>query len=293
MSLANQISSDINLLRKHITTLVKTDNPRNFENIEMLDSVARYIHSEFESIGFDKVRDQCYEAKGNKYKNVVASVGPQNTEVIVVGAHYDVFGYLPGADDNASGIAGLLECARIIYSNKINLKNKIEFVAYTLEEPPFYGSRFMGSYVHATSLVDSAVQVKLMICLEMIGYFSDEKNSQDYPLCILKPFYGSRGDFIACVSNFKSGKYARKLNKVFKKQTEMKSKVLIAPSFLSGIDFSDHRNYWGYKMNAIMITDGAFYRNKNYHTKYDMMDKLDFNKIVKVVNGTSMFILQM
>lgn len=280
-------------LKNHVSKLVDTEKPRNFENTDILDSVARYIKNEFDRYGFPKSHFQSYSVKGARYHNVIAAIGPPDSERIVIGAHYDVCGDQPGADDNASGIAGLLECARLIVHHEKRLTKRVEFVAYTLEEPPFFGTRFMGSYVHATSLVDSQINVKLMICLEMIGYFSDEKNSQDYPLGILKPFYGSKGDYIACVSNFGSGKYARKLNKIFTTETAMKSKCLTAPGFLTGIDFSDHRNYWGYNMSALMITDSAFYRNKNYHTAGDTIDTLDFTRMVQVVAGTVAFILQL
>ena len=290
---SEQLNSNLDYLKKHVEALVNTSKPRNYKNVDVLDSVALYIKTEFESFGYENIREQKYDVKGDTYQNVIASVGPEDSERIIMGAHYDVFGNLPGADDNASAVAGLLECARIINKEKHNLKYRIDFVAYSLEEPPYFNTRFMGSYIHSSSLSDSGIDVKLMICLEMIGYYSDEKNSQDYPLGILKPFYGSKGNFIACVSNFRSGKYAKRLNKVFNKQTEIKSKKLIAPSFLTGIDFSDHRNYWGYKMHAIMITDGAFYRNKNYHSADDTIDRLNFDKMGKVVNGTVLFVLQL
>jgi Zn-dependent M28 family amino/carboxypeptidase len=290
---SEQLESNTVFLKNHVETIVTTSKPRNYKNIDILDSAALYIKTEFEKYGYKNIREQKYDVKGDTYQNVIASVGPEDAERVVIGAHYDVFGNLPGADDNASAVAGLLECARIIYKEKDKIKNRIDFVAYSLEEPPYFNTRFMGSYIHSSSLSDSGIDVKLMICLEMIGYYSDEKNSQDYPLGILKPFYGSRGNYIACVSNFRSGKYAKKLKKVFNKQTEIKSKTLIAPSFLTGIDFSDHRNYWGYKMHAIMVTDGAFYRNKNYHTSDDTIDRLNFDKMGQVVNGMVLFVLQL
>jgi len=280
-------------LYSHVFTLVNTPEPRNFEHIDMLDSVARYIAGEFRSYGYGSVTEQTYDVKGNTCKNVIASIGPESTEVIVIGAHYDVCGPQPGADDNASGVAGLLECARLLYDKRDSLRHRIEFAAYSLEEPPFFGTRFMGSYIHASSLADNAIKVKLMICLEMIGYFSNEKKSQSYPLGIMKPFYGSKGDYIACVSNFSSGRFAKKLDGIFNRQTTLRSIALVAPGFLTGIDFSDHRNYWGYKMKALMITDSAFYRNRNYHTTDDTVATLNFEKMAQVVNGTVSFVLQL
>ncbi len=280
-------------LKQHVKVLTSTSKPRNYQNTYILDSIAAYIKSEFIKYGFEHVSEQCYEARGKTYRNVIASVGPPNTDLIVIGAHYDVFSESIGADDNASGIAGLLETARVLFLMKDSLKNRIEFVAYSLEEPPFFRSRFMGSYVHASSLSDNLIKVKLMICYDMIGYYNDQKKSQEYPLGILKLFYGTKGNFIACASNMKYGRYATKLRNTYNKQTNIRSISVIAPAFMQGIDFSDHRNYWGYKMPAIMVTDGAFYRNNNYHTIYDTMEKLNFSKMVEVVNGVARFVLQL
>ena len=292
LSAQSVIRPDTGLLRTHVQALVNTSKPRNFKNPEILDSVARYIKGEFKKYGYTGIREQTYGVKENEYRNIMVSIGPENTETIVIGAHYDVFSDLPGADDNASGIAGLLECARILYESKDKLKNRVEFVAYTLEEPPFFNTKFMGSYVHASYLSDYNTSVKLMICFEMIGYYCDDKKTQDYPLGILKPFYGSRGNYVSCVADFRTGGYARKLNKIFNKQVKLKSKCLISPRFIPGIGFSDHRNYWGYKMKALMITDTAFYKNKNYHTINDTIDNLNFEKMSDVVMGAVLLVMQ-
>jgi Zn-dependent M28 family amino/carboxypeptidase len=290
---ADPFSSDSTLLKHHVHHLTTTTKPRCYQNTDVLDSIASYIKTEFIRYGFNHVAEQCYLVKDKSYRNVIASVGPADAGVIIIGAHYDVFGEAPGADDNASGIAGLLETARIIFQNRDKLKHRIEFVAYTLEEPPFFRTRFMGSYVHSSYLSDNLINVKLMLCFDMIGYYSDQKKSQDYPLGILKLFFGSKGDFITCVSNIKYAKYAEKLKNFFNHKTEIRSISVVAPSFVQGIDFSDHRNYWGYKIPAVLVTDGAFYRNKNYHTMNDTMDKLNFSKMVEVVNGCANYILQM
>jgi hypothetical protein len=273
--------------------LTKAIKPRNYQHADILDSVAKYIKTEFISYGFNHVAEQSYIVKNTTYRNVIASVGPSDSALIIIGAHYDVYGETPGADDNASGVAGLLETARIVSQNKDSLKNRFEFVAYTLEEPPFFRTRFMGSYVHATYISDNLTNVKLMIAFDMIGYYSDAKKSQEFPLGILKLFHGTKGNFIGCVSNMKCGKYAKKLTKAFNTQTEIRSISMVALSICPGIDFSDHRNYWGYKMPAILLTDGAFYRNQYYHTKEDTMEKLNFSKIVQVVNGVARFVLQL
>ena len=135
-------------------------------------------------------------------------------ERIVVGAHYDVCGNQEGADDNASGVVGVLELARMLHQEKTNYQ--IEFVAYTLEEPPYFRSEQMGSYIHAKSLVNESVKLKGMICLEMIGYFSDEDHSQDYPLPHKKMIYGSTGNYILLVQNFAKPDFGNTIKKLMK-----------------------------------------------------------------------------
>lgn len=170
-----------------------------------------------------------------------------------------------GADDNASGVVALLELARQF--KNITKEYNIELVAYTLEEPPYFKTQNMGSYIHAKSLKDNNREVLGMISIEMIGYFKDYKKSQDYPLGILSLFYGNKGDYITLVSKFGKGKFGRKFSKQFIAEKLIKTKKFSAPKVLPGIDFSDHLNYWKFGYSALMITDTAFYRNINYHQK--------------------------
>jgi hypothetical protein len=164
------------------------------------------------------------------------------------------------------------------------LPYRVDFVAYTLEEPPFFGTKKMGSYIHAKSLYENNVKVKGMICLEMIGFFSDHKKSQKYPISLLRLFYSDTGDFIGVISNYGSSSLAKQISRHLK-ATSIKAETLKAPSFLTGVDFSDHRNYWEFGYDAVMITDTAFYRNHNYHEPADTIDTLDFNRMKQVVKG--------
>jgi hypothetical protein len=277
-------------LYKHVNYLVNTPNYRNHLNIDVLNSVADYIKDEFETYGL-KVREQKYQYQDNEYKNIIGLLDNGKGKKIVVGAHYDVCQNQAGADDNASGISGLLEMARILAERKDTLDYDIEFVAYTLEEPPFFNTRFMGSYIHAESLILNDEKIEFMLCLEMIGYFTNQPKSQEYPLGLMKMFYSRTGNFIAAVSNFGSSKYIRKINSFFRKSEIMPIEQLSAPSFFGGIDFSDHRNYWHFGFKAIMITDTAFYRNKNYHSQSDTIEPLDFNNMARVVEGLSLAFL--
>ena len=217
--------------------------------------------------------------------NIIASFGPEKGSRVIVGAHYDVCGDQPGADDNASGIAGLLEIARLLAQDSAKLDRRIDLVAYTLEEPPYYRTEQMGSYIHAKSLKDCGVKIDLMVCLEMIGYYSSAEGSQSYPIDLMKVAYPTTGDFIAIVSNFSSYFSAGDFVELMEQKCSIKTERLTAPASIQGIDFSDHLNYWNLGYKAIMITDTAFLRNVHYHQVSDTPESLDYGSMAKVVNG--------
>lgn len=269
------------LLQKHVQALVSAPGYRNYKDTATLNRAADYIKSEFLKIT-EQTETQVYKVEGKEYKNVICSLGPREGERIIIGAHYDVYGNQPGADDNASGVAGLLEMARLLSLQ--NLKYRIDLVAYTLEEPPFFRGNAMGSFVHAQSLYAQKVPVKGMVCLEMIGYFNSEPKSQRYPVSIMRWFYGNTGDYILVVQKFGNGSFGRQFNKEIRKNATINTKFIRSPKFITGIDFSDHRNYWNFGFNAVMITNTAFYRNHNYHLEGDSITTLDFNRMAKVVD---------
>ncbi len=274
--------ADTTVIKSHFQNILQTENFRNYRNPEALNQTARYIFNQFQKFA-DTVYYQTYRINGTEYKNVVCSFGTGNVEHIVVGAHYDVCGMQDGADDNASGVVGILELARLLKGKSLHYQ--IDLVAYTLEEPPYFSSKNMGSYIHAKSLHDAQTAVKGMIALEMIGYFKDAKNTQSYPLDLLKLFYGSRGDYITLVKKFGAGKFVRRFSKRFKKAKTIKTKKFTGPPALPGIDFSDHRNYWEFGWPALMITDTAFYRNQNYHQSTDTLKTLDLYRMAKVIDS--------
>lgn len=268
-------------LRHHVEKLSVEFVPRSFENVDNLNRVAAYIEAQFASFGAS-VRIQDFSAEGNTYKNVIAEFGPETDEIIVVGAHYDSAGMLPAADDNASGVAGLIELARLVATQKPG--QKIMLVAFSLEEPPFFNTAQMGSAVYAKSLVDAGKDVKIMIALEMIGYFSDEPGSQEYPIPPLKLFYPSRGNFIALVDQLFSNK-ARKMKVIMRANANIPVCSINAPPMIPGVDLSDHKNFWQLGFPAVMVTDTAFFRNKAYHTRHDTADRLDYERMAQVVHG--------
>ncbi len=281
---------DTTSIRKHLNKIINTENPRNYRNLKSLNYVANYIYTDFKKYA-DSVYYQSYIIDGKEYKNVVGVFGNQNSKTIVIGAHYDVYGSQDGADDNASGVVGLLELAKQLKGKKLN--HRIEMVAYTLEEPPFFRTENMGSYVHAKSLHENKVDVCGMFCLEMIGYFDDAKKSQDYPIGILSLVFGNKGNYITLVNKFSKGKFSRKFNRKFKRQRLIRTKKFTAPAKLPGIDFSDHLNYWKFGFSALMITDTAFYRNKNYHRNTDTLETLDLLRLSKVIETVYKTLLEM
>jgi hypothetical protein len=282
--------SDTLIIQKHIKALTQTLTPRSYQNLATLDSVSTYIYNEFLKYA-DTTYFQTYYVNEVPYRNVIGVFGAKLKETLVVGAHYDVCGNQQGADDNASGVVGLLELARML--QKDTLKYRIEMVAYTLEEPPFFRTQAMGSYIHALSLIDAKTPVYGMVCLEMIGYFSEEKKSQDYPLGFLSWFYGSRGNYITVVNKWKKGKMAKSFTRGFRRLNYIRTKKFTAPSNLPGIDFSDHLNYWNLGFSAIMITDTGFFRNKNYHEQSDTVETLDIYKMSLVINSVYETILNL
>ena len=277
-----QTASDTILIKDHLTSITKTDQFRTYNDLDQLNATADYIKVVFNQYS-DSVYIQEYNIGKNVYKNVICSFGTEHEKRIIVGAHYDVCGNQEGADDNASGVVGLLELARMLQGQKLN--QRIDLVAYTLEEPPFFRTEYMGSYIHAKSLAENNVEVAGMIALEMIGYFKDEKKTQSYPLGFLSLFYGNKGNYITLVKKTGAGKFTRKFCKSFKSTKTIKTKKFTGPPSLPGIDFSDHMNYWNFGFKALMITDTAFYRNQNYHQTSDKMETLDLQRMAKVIDG--------
>ena len=269
-------------LERHVRAISEQMGPRDFSNLEGLEEVAAYIFSQFEQAD-GRVQYQDYLVGATTYKNVLAEFGPDTEERIVVGAHYDSAGALPGADDNASGVAGLLELAKRFQANPPELK--VELVAYCLEEPPYFRTPSMGSAVHAKSLKEQDIKVRAMYSLEMLGYYDDNPGSQKYPSRLLNLFYPSVGNFITVVSTFGQDGLGGKIRKAMQVASPLPVYSLTAPKFLVGIDFSDHMNYWNNGYPAVMITDTSFYRNPNYHSDNDTADTLDYERMAHSVQG--------
>ena len=268
-------------LRAHVRMLSEELVPRSWRHRANLKRAADYIADNLRQSG-GRVQIQSFHAAGNTYDNILAAFGPDREPWIVVGAHYDVAGDGPGADDNASAVAGLLELGRLLGAQPPS--RRVLLAAYCLEEPPFFGTSEMGSAVHARSLKRDGRQIELMICLEMIGYFSDEPGSQGFPFPLLRLFYPSRGNFIMVVDRMIST-HGPRIRDAMQPATPLPVYSINAPSFLWGIGLSDHRNFWKNGFDAVMITDTAFYRNRAYHTSGDTADRLDYARMARVVDG--------
>ena len=271
------------VLYKHVDFLTSIRPYRNFQNLESLEKVSKYIADEFVSCGYD-IEEQKWVAEGNEYKNILASWQKEKTRRLIVGAHYDVVGDQPGADDNASAVAGLLETARLVSKHHPELDYGIDFVAYCLEEAPFFTTKEMGSYIHAKSLYDGRVDVVGMICYEMIGYFSDEPGSQTFPVPELAAVYPDTGNYIVVVGIEKRKDFSVKVHRLMSEKSGINVEKIVFPDGDGLAGSSDQRNYWEFGYNAVMISDTSFLRNPNYHLKTDTIETLDFDKISKVVN---------
>lgn len=286
-AVASDAGADSLALRRHVLALCDTSTGyRHAGDTARLNNAARYIHAQLRTQQ-DSASVMSYTLKNKRsYMNLVASFGPEHAPRIVIGAHYDVCGEQQGADDNASGVAGLLELARLIRAgDTAGWKYRVDLVAYSLEEPPYFRTQAMGSAVHARYLADSGIDVRGMVSLEMIGYFRDGKGTQQYPLGFLKAFYGSRGNFITSVHKVRKGQFVRQFQRDLKRAHRIPVKKFGAPAWLPGIDFSDHRNYWLQGWPAMMVTDTSFFRNANYHQKTDTPETLDFGRMAAVVDA--------
>jgi hypothetical protein len=269
-------------LETHVRMLAETLAPRDAGHPENLDRVAAYIRRAFEQAG-GRVADQPYRVGRTIYRNVAAVFGPAAKERIVVGAHYDTAGPYPGADDNGSGVAGLIELAGLLAGSDLPLA--VELVAYALEEPPYYRTEHMGSAVHAKTLKAQGVKLRAMLSLEMLGYFTDAPDSQSFPAPGLSLIYPTTGNFIAVVGKMGQGALARRIRRAMSEAADLPVHWIAAPRFLPGVDFSDHASYWDAGYPAAMITDTAFYRNPNYHSRTDTPETLDYRRMAKVVAG--------
>ncbi|MDP1664848.1 MAG: M28 family peptidase [Methylobacter sp.] len=277
----NEIS--IQRLRAHVYELAGNIGEHNVFHPDALHAAEAYISQEWRQQGYD-VRKQTYTAQGVECANleITRAGNGRNNDVILIGAHYDsVFGS-PGANDNGSGVAALLELSRLF--KDVAPETSLRFVAFVNEEPPFFFWPSMGSMVYAKVARQRGDPIRFMISLETVGYYRNQQGSQTYPP-LLKHFYPDTGNFIAFVSNLRSRHILRDCVRAFSSATDFPMQSIAAPAIVPGVSLSDQLAFWRHGYKALMITDTAFYRYPYYHTAQDTPDKLDYEPFTEMTNG--------
>lgn len=269
-------------LKRVVTSLAAI--PRSANEAEGQRRAAAHLRLEWGKLGV-AVETQAFKTIIGDLENLRVFFGPSRGPRLVIGAHYDTCGNQPGADDNASGVAGVTELIRLLKAHAGNLNRRVELVAYATEEPPFFATEEMGSAFHARTLKKEGAEIDLMVSLEMIGFFSDAPNSQRYPMPGLSLYYPSKGNFIAVVGQAGARALVRNVTSALNRTGRIGVYSINAPASVPGVDLSDHRNYWAEGYPAVMITDTASFRNANYHTAGDRPETLDYEKMAAVVDG--------
>lgn len=269
-------------LQRHVEVLAGEIGTRTARNRPALEAAGDYIEKEFREMGYVPATETFGEPG---WRNLYVDIygGRRRDEIIVVGAHYDSVAWTPGADDNASGVAGMLEIARALRGRP--LARSVRFIAFANEERPFFGGDDMGSRVAAKRSLDRGERIVGMLSLEMIGFFSDEPRSQRYPR-VIRRFYPRRGDFIGFVSNLRSRALLHEVIGAFRERARFPSEGLAAPEWLvPDVRRSDNDSYWFYGFPAVMVTDTSNFRNFNYHYAGDLPATLDYDRMARVVAG--------
>ncbi|MCG6535985.1 MAG: M28 family peptidase [Syntrophales bacterium LBB04] len=275
---------DTRKLHRHVKQLTVYIGSRSVHEYEKIEATKEYIVTCLKSFGYAPSL-QTYTYSGKKYSNVIASRKGAKLpdESVIVGAHYDTVYGTPGADDNASAVATLLEIAQAL--KDFSPDRTLKLIFFVIEEPPVFRSEHMASYVYAKEAKARNENIKSMISLEMLGYYTNEKDGQTFPFPMMSLIYPSTPNFIAVVGNLSSRNLVRKVENSLRASSRIPVETLSAFSFVPGVDFSDHRSFWEMGYPAIMITDTAFYRNPNYHTETDTIDTLDFDNMSDLLRG--------
>jgi len=295
---AEQVTIDKDRLIKTVRFL----SEENFHRVvthENKEKTIDYLMESITAMGLEAVRsdfalkqmlgddeDVAIEVYRNTFSNIHALKKGKTDKRIIIGAHYDIVDSSPGADDNASGVAVLLELAYLL-KETAELNCDVEFVAYDVEEVGLWGSRF-----HAKKLKNKKVDVACMLCLDMVGYFSDEENSQSYPVRSMNRLYGTKGDFLAMVGRPADAKLLSDAQKAFRESSTLKIHSFPAPNLMEPLFArSDHAPFWWEGYPALFFTDTADFRTPHYHKKTDTWDTLDYDKMVQVTVGLYRIIL--
>ncbi len=268
-------------LRRHVEMLAGTIGGRASRT--SLERTATYIEEQLRTHGYTPQR-QSYEYQGETFHNIEAELrgAGDPDEIVVIGAHYDTAGGLPGANDNGSGVAATLELAELL--RDATPRTTVRWLFFANEEPPYFQGPGMGSYQYAKRCRERNEAISAMISLETIGYYSEEPGSQKYPAGF-HPGYPDRGDYLGFVSDVKSAPLLRRVVKAFRSGTSLPSQGSAAPGGIPGVGWSDHWAFWQFGYRALMVTDTAPYRYPYYHTREDTPDKLDYSRMARAITG--------
>jgi Zn-dependent M28 family amino/carboxypeptidase len=280
--LSGEESSTSAKLEKHVHRLAEVIGERNLWRYPALGEAADLISDTLRSYGYIPLRQE-FRVGGKAVGNIEALLpGAGEPSAVVIGAHYDTVQGSPGANDNASGVAAVLELARLL--SIFRPRREIRFVAFVNEEPPFFATEAMGSWRYAKRCVSRGEKVSAMLSLETIGCYSDEPASQHYPFPF-GLFYPTRGNFIGFVGNLRSGALVRRVVQSFRRYADFPSEALAAPGWMTGIGWSDHWAFWKAGYPAAMVTDTALFRYAEYHTAADTRAVVDVERMARVVHG--------
>ena len=270
-------------LQRHVDQLAGQIGERNVWNAEALAAAALYIRNTLEQQGYP-LRIQTFESQGMTVQNIEVELAGQSVpeEIIVIGAHYDTVEGGPGANDNGSGVAALLELARLLAGE--SLPRTVRLVAFVNEEQPFSYSEEMGSRVYAENAHRHGDNIIAMLSLETIAYYSDLPGSQHYPFPF-NLFYPETGNFIGFVGNLSSRALVHQALGAFRASTPFPSEGAAAPERITGVGWSDHWSFWRAGYPAIMVTDTAPFRYPHYHRATDTPDRLDYTGFARVTRG--------
>jgi len=278
-------------LKKHVAYLSGTIGERNVIAYQALETTRQYIEDFLHGAGY-KVNSQEYAVQMRKVKNLIVEIpgAARPNEIVVIGAHYDTVYDCPGADDNTSGVAALLELARLLRSTRP--ARTLRFVAFVNEEPPWFQTDDMGSVVYARQARKRNENIVAAVSLETIGMYSDAEDSQRYPAGF-GVLYPSKGDFISFIGNVSSRQLVRDAIGTFRETTKFPSEGAAVPAAIPGVGWSDHWSFWNQGYPAIMVTDTAPFRNPNYHLPGDKPETLDYERMARVVRGLERVVVKL
>lgn len=270
-------------LQLHVEKLASEIGERNVWRPKALYAAADYIRASWSQLGYE-VHAQGYDAGGVWSENLEIEIGGSTraNEIVLAGAHYDTVKGSPGADDNASGVAALIEIARLF--SDIKPERTLRLVAFVNEEPPFFYFGEMGSKIYAHAARERNDDIRLMLSLEMLGCYSEEPGSQSYPP-FMRWFYPDRGNFIGFVSNLKSRHALKQFAAAFAASSDFPFETLASPAIVPGVSWSDQLSFWRQGYQAVMVTDTAFYRYPHYHRASDAPWELNYAEMARVVEG--------